>query len=64
MPPRRIAVLADSDTRWKWGASVARQIAPEHALDALSIPKSRLPQLMAEIERGVDRLARFLGTAA
>ncbi|MFF4250881.1 DUF6716 putative glycosyltransferase [Streptomyces sp. NPDC001663] len=34
MPPRRIAVLADSDTRWKWGASVARQIAPGHALDA------------------------------
>ncbi|MET9501164.1 DUF6716 putative glycosyltransferase [Streptomyces sp. NPDC006622] len=33
MPPRtskplRIAVLADSDTRWKWGASTARRIAP------------------------------------
>ena len=37
---------------------------PEQALDALSIPKSRLPQLMAEIERGVERLARFLGNAA
>ena len=37
---------------------------PEHALDALAIPKSRVPQLMAEIERGVERLARFLGTAA
>src|ERR1044072_1619577 len=34
MPSRRIAVLADSDTRWKWGASVAREIAPGHALDA------------------------------
>ncbi|MER7930126.1 DUF6716 putative glycosyltransferase [Streptomyces sp. NPDC096057] len=34
MPSRRIAVLADSDTRWKWGASVAREIAPQHALDA------------------------------
>ncbi|MFF8970714.1 DUF6716 putative glycosyltransferase [Streptomyces sp. NPDC014995] len=33
MPPRtskppRIAVLADSDTRWKWGASTADRIAP------------------------------------
>ncbi|WP_031068708.1 DUF6716 putative glycosyltransferase [Streptomyces sp. NRRL S-118] len=25
----RIAVLADSDTRWKWGALTARRIAPE-----------------------------------
>ncbi|MFI6039860.1 DUF6716 putative glycosyltransferase [Streptomyces sp. NPDC051315] len=34
MPPRtskplRIAVLADSDTRWKWGASTAGRIAPD-----------------------------------
>ncbi|MFK4117502.1 DUF6716 putative glycosyltransferase [Streptomyces longwoodensis] len=33
MPPSntkslRIAVLADSDTRWKWGASTARRVAP------------------------------------
>ncbi|MFH8804372.1 DUF6716 putative glycosyltransferase [Streptomyces sp. NPDC017936] len=26
--PPRIAVLADSDTRWKWGASTAGRIAP------------------------------------
>ncbi|MFK4867685.1 DUF6716 putative glycosyltransferase [Streptomyces sp. CSMPJR101] len=26
---RRVAVLADSDTRWKWGALTARRIAPE-----------------------------------
>ncbi|MER6913802.1 DUF6716 putative glycosyltransferase [Streptomyces sp. NPDC000594] len=25
----RVAVLADSDTRWKWGALTARRIAPE-----------------------------------
>ncbi|MEU6539816.1 DUF6716 putative glycosyltransferase [Streptomyces sp. NPDC047000] len=31
---RSIAVIADSDTRWKWGASVARQLAPGHTLDA------------------------------
>ncbi len=27
----RIAVLADSDTRWKWGALTAHRIAPEHS---------------------------------
>ncbi|MFJ9074353.1 DUF6716 putative glycosyltransferase [Streptomyces sp. NPDC102278] len=27
---RRIAVLADSDTRWKWGALTARRLAPDH----------------------------------
>src|SRR4051812_27191084 len=37
---------------------------PEQALHALAIPKARLSQLMAEIERGVQRLAHFLGTAA
>lgn len=26
----RIAVLADSDTRWKWGALTARRLAPDH----------------------------------
>ncbi|MFJ3309061.1 DUF6716 putative glycosyltransferase [Streptomyces sp. NPDC086549] len=49
--PRRIAVLADSDTRWKWGASVARQIAPEHALDAvfLSARSSPTERQLAEV---------------
>jgi hypothetical protein len=28
---RRVAVLADSDTRWKWGALTANRIAPENA---------------------------------
>jgi hypothetical protein len=30
----RIAVLADSDTRWKWGAALARGIDPDCTLDA------------------------------
>ena len=34
VPPQRIAVLADSDTRWKWGATLARRIAPGTVLDA------------------------------
>jgi hypothetical protein len=33
-PPQRVAVLADSDTRWKWGATLARRIAPGTVLDA------------------------------
>ncbi|WP_329186090.1 DUF6716 putative glycosyltransferase [Actinacidiphila glaucinigra] len=32
--PIRVTVLADSDTRWKWGALTARRIAPEARLDA------------------------------
>ncbi|MET9969416.1 DUF6716 putative glycosyltransferase, partial [Streptomyces sp. NPDC006356] len=28
---RRVAVLADSDTRWKWGALTANRIAPENS---------------------------------
>ncbi|NUS28647.1 MAG: hypothetical protein HOV92_31125 [Streptomyces sp.] len=36
--PLRIAVLADSDTRWKWGALTAHRIAPrDPAQDALSL---------------------------
>ncbi|CBG70911.1 putative ATP/GTP binding protein [Streptomyces scabiei 87.22] len=51
MPPRRIAVLADSDTRWKWGASVARQLAPGHALDAYFLSGRSTPteRQLAEI---------------
>ncbi|MGK5531249.1 DUF6716 putative glycosyltransferase [Streptomyces sp. URMC 129] len=30
--PLRVAVLADSDTRWKWGALTARRIAPESSV--------------------------------
>lgn len=32
--PLRIAVLADSDTRWKWGAGLARGIDPTCVLEA------------------------------
>ncbi|MGW3913701.1 DUF6716 putative glycosyltransferase [Streptomyces sp. NPDC005070] len=51
MTPRRIAVIADSDTRWKWGASVARQIAPEYTLDALFLLTRATPteRQLAEI---------------
>ncbi|MET7681239.1 DUF6716 putative glycosyltransferase [Streptomyces sp. NPDC005423] len=57
MPPRRIAVLADSDTRWKWGASVARQLAPGHALDAYFLRGRSTPteRQLAEIGVVPDR---------
>ncbi|MEU3334401.1 DUF6716 putative glycosyltransferase [Streptomyces sp. NPDC006668] len=32
--PTRIAVLADSDTRWKWGALTAARIAPGTSMEA------------------------------
>ncbi|MFJ4472237.1 DUF6716 putative glycosyltransferase [Streptomyces sp. NPDC089424] len=32
--PTRIAVLADSDTRWKWGALTASRIAPGPSMEA------------------------------
>ncbi|MFE2532859.1 DUF6716 putative glycosyltransferase [Streptomyces sp. NPDC059371] len=54
MPPRRIAVIADSDTRWKWGASVARQIAPEYALDALFLRTRATPTERQLTEIGIE----------
>ncbi|MFE2302330.1 DUF6716 putative glycosyltransferase [Streptomyces sp. NPDC059445] len=53
MPPRRIAVIADSDTRWKWGASVARQIAPAYALDAMFLRTRATPTERQLAEIGV-----------
>ncbi|WP_406439206.1 hypothetical protein OHB00_29730 [Streptomyces sp. NBC_00631] len=54
MPPRRVAVVADSDTRWKWGASVARQIAPEHALDAYFLRGRSTPTERQLAEVGIE----------
>ncbi|GGN28822.1 DUF6716 putative glycosyltransferase [Streptomyces fuscichromogenes] len=54
MPPRRVAVIADSDTRWKWGASVARQIAPEHALDAYFLRGRSTPTERQLAEVGIE----------
>jgi hypothetical protein len=38
----RIAVLADSDTRWKWGALTARRISPHAAADDAPKPSIEL----------------------
>jgi hypothetical protein len=64
MPPRRIPVVADSDTRWKWGASVARQIAPEHALDALFLRTRATPTERQLTEIGIVPDTRREVTAA
>ncbi|MCP3760630.1 DUF6716 putative glycosyltransferase [Streptomyces sp. TBY4] len=47
----RVVVVADSDTRWKWGASVARQIGPDHVLDAYFLRTRATPteRQLAEI---------------
>lgn len=53
--PPRIAVLADSDTRWKWGALTARRIAerpPELSGFLLRGRATPTPRQLAEV--GVD----------
>jgi hypothetical protein len=55
-------VLADSDSRWKWAAMVARQIAPDHALDARFLRSATTPSqrqidevgIVADTSRTVD----------
>ncbi|MER5434271.1 DUF6716 putative glycosyltransferase [Streptomyces sp. NPDC002588] len=54
---RRVAVVADSDTRWKWGASVARELAPNHTLDAVFLRGRSTPteRQLAEVGIVPDR---------
>ncbi|MHC5906119.1 DUF6716 putative glycosyltransferase [Streptomyces sp. S6] len=61
-PPLRIAVLADSDTRWKWGARTARRIAPdsgrEPILDGYLLRgrATPTPRQLAEVGISADSL--------
>ncbi|MEV6053061.1 DUF6716 putative glycosyltransferase [Streptomyces sp. NPDC052107] len=66
MSPRlsRITVLADSDTRWKWGAAVARQLAPEHVLDAVFLRSRTTPTERQLAEVGITPDSRRELTAA
>ncbi|WP_455569784.1 DUF6716 putative glycosyltransferase [Streptomyces qinglanensis] len=68
--PRRVVVLADSDTRWKWGVLTARRLAPEAAVDGLLLRgrATPTPRQLAEVGVGVDSLrevttAEFLRAA-
>ncbi|MFF3751076.1 DUF6716 putative glycosyltransferase [Streptomyces sp. NPDC002018] len=64
----RVAVLADSDTRWKWGALTARRIAPEgrstelsgYLLRGRATPTARQ---LAEVGAEADALREVTGTA-
>ncbi|GGT57341.1 hypothetical protein GCM10014713_58690 [Streptomyces purpureus] len=60
----RIAVLADSDTRWKWGALTARRIAPEESevtgflLRGRATPTARQ---LAEVAAGIAAPSEVTG---
>ncbi|MBO8196038.1 hypothetical protein ITI46_30980 [Streptomyces oryzae] len=65
-----MAVLADSDTRWKWGVLTARRLAPEAAIDGLLLRgrATPTPRQLAEVGVTVDTLcevttAEFLRAA-
>ncbi|TDC63311.1 DUF6716 putative glycosyltransferase [Streptomyces hainanensis] len=54
--PLRLAVLADSDTRWKWGALTARRIAPESSVHGYLLRGRATPtaRQLAETDTGVE----------
>ncbi|RKN05229.1 DUF6716 putative glycosyltransferase [Streptomyces radicis] len=56
--PLRVAVLADSDTRWKWGALTARRIAPESTVHGYLLWGRATPteRQLAEIGADADEL--------
>lgn len=57
-PIQNITVLADSDTRWKWGALTARRIAPQTVLDArlLRGRATPTPRQLAELGIPADSM--------
>ncbi|MFF3341778.1 DUF6716 putative glycosyltransferase [Streptomyces flavidovirens] len=64
----RIAVIADSDTRWKWGALTARRIAPEAEVSGFLLRgrATPTPRQLAEVGVPVDGVrevtaAEFIG---
>ncbi|MGW0564485.1 DUF6716 putative glycosyltransferase [Streptomyces sp. NPDC003016] len=50
----RIAVIADSDTRWKWGALTARRIAPEAGISGFLLRGRATPTPRQLAEVGVE----------
>lgn len=49
----RVTVLADSDTRWKWGALTARRICPQAALDGRLLRGRATPTARQLAEVGI-----------
>ncbi|MCX4527675.1 hypothetical protein OG982_18655 [Streptomyces sp. NBC_01551] len=56
--PLRVAVLADSDTRWKWGALTARRLAPDNRLTGYLLRGRATPtaRQLGEVGVQADRL--------
>ncbi|WKV72232.1 hypothetical protein AW27_012340 [Streptomyces sp. PCS3-D2] len=55
MPERkRVAVLADSDTRWKWGVTTARRLVPDHRLTGYLLRGRATPTARQLGEVGVE----------
>ncbi|MGW7008680.1 DUF6716 putative glycosyltransferase, partial [Streptomyces sp. NPDC054933] len=52
-PVKKITVLADSDTRWKWGAQTARRIAEDACLDARLLRGRATPTTRQLTEVGI-----------
>ncbi|MEO3755034.1 DUF6716 putative glycosyltransferase [Streptomyces sp. B6B3] len=50
----RVAVLADSDTRWKWGALTARRLAPGSAVHGYLLRGRATPTARQLAETGVQ----------
>ncbi len=51
---KTVTVLADSDTRWKWGALTARRIAPEARLEACLLRGRATPTARQLGELGIS----------
>ncbi|MDK1472718.1 hypothetical protein QNO07_04630 [Streptomyces sp. 549] len=62
--PLRVAVLADSDTRWKWGALTAHRLAPGAVIDGLLLNGRATPTARQLAEVGVDAASLREVTAA
>lgn len=62
--PLRVTVIADSDTRWKWGALTARRIDPEARLDARLLRGRATPTPRQLAELGIPADSMTEQTAA
>ncbi|WP_445395385.1 DUF6716 putative glycosyltransferase [Streptomyces sp. LE64] len=60
----RVAVLADSDTRWKWGALTAHRLAPDGRLDGYLLRGRATPTDRQLREVGVPAASRTEVTTA
>ncbi|MFF0623224.1 DUF6716 putative glycosyltransferase [Streptomyces sp. NPDC004296] len=59
----RVAVLADSDTRWKWGALTARRLQPDARLDGYLLRGRATPTVrqLGEVGARADSLREIRG---